>query len=331
MTSTSRWGVGMVVALVLLGAVATASCTPGSGDTAKTPAPQAKTAASGQAAATPTPEPNLVAFSWDGPAAPGPATREFAMTSEKANQVRAVRIRGRVTNPTVSIGNSSVALPVELSSQDEINVTFDAKSTITLVRLAENYGKDALEQKTVILKKAVDPRMTWLELENTFGDFVTRYEGYVIYKVTSPYPLSGLTVASYPRVYNDADKLNSVSLLSSSDGTTYTPVYKVASNGNTVDMTPLEAKSNTLAPSGNNAYIKFLFVGHGNPLATEYPTQVQLWSTIEKPMTLTARFDTSALSKLALQPGANTVKFNAERAEGKIDLAIVATAPVSKK
>lgn len=331
MTNTSRWGLEPIVALVLLGAVATASCAPGSGDTAKTPAPQAKTAPSGQTAETPTPDRNLIAFSWEGPSAPGLASKEFPISSDRANQVQAIRIRGRVTNPTISIGNSSVTLPVELSSGDEINVTFDAKSTITLARLAESYDQDALEQKNVILKTAVDPRMKWLELENTLGDFLTRYEGYVIYKVTSPYPLSGLTVVSYPRVYNDADKLNSVSLLYSPDGTNYTPVYKVASNGNAVDVTPLEAKSNTLTASGNSVYIKFLFEGHGNPQATEYPTTVQLWSTTERPMILNAKFDTSALSKMALQSGSNTVKFSAEKAQGKIDLSLVLSAPAGKK
>ncbi len=231
---------------------------------------------------------------------------EFYSSSD--DHVNFIKIRGGGKNSSISIGNSSFTVPMDILPSMEVFLTFDKNSRILFEPLIESkdYEKDIFEQKNLTFTAGAG--RSFLELDGS--------SAYLIYKIESPFKIERLDIRSNPRVFNDRKKKNAISAYYSTDNKSYKRIYEVRSIGNSDwanyrDQVTGNTWNNgiydretyhVIYPDSNIVFIKFSFEG--------YPGETQLWSRKEGNhwLMFDAVVDTSSMNKLEVKSGLNTVK-----------------------
>lgn len=231
---------------------------------------------------------------------------EFYSSSD--DNISFIKIRGGGKNSSISIGNSSFTMPMDIPPSMEVSITFDKNSRILFEPLIESkdYEKEIFEQKNLTFTAGAG--RSFLELDGS--------SAYLIYKIESPFKIERLDIRTNPRVFNDRKKKNAISAYYSTDNKSYKRIYEVRSIGNS-DWANYrdQVTGNTwhngiydretydvIYPDSNIVYIKFSFEG--------YPGETQLWSRKEGNhwLMFDAVVDTSSLKKLEVKKGLNTVR-----------------------
>lgn len=231
---------------------------------------------------------------------------EFYSSSD--DNISIIKIRGGGKNSSVSIGNSSFTIPIDIPPSMEVSITFDKNSRILFEPLFESkdYEKDVLSQKNLTFTEGAGK--SFLEMDGTSAD--------LFYKIESPFKIERLDIRTNPRVFNDMKRKNAISAYYSIDNKTYKRIYEVRSNGNsdwanyrdqifgnTYNNGIYDRETyNVIYPDSNIVFIKFSFEG--------YQGEAQLWSRKEANhwLMFDARVNTSSMKKLEVKTGLNTIK-----------------------
>ncbi|VVB91097.1 Dolichyl-phosphate-mannose-protein mannosyltransferase [uncultured archaeon] len=231
---------------------------------------------------------------------------EFYSSSD--DNISFIKIRGGGKNYSISVGNSSFTLPMDVPPGMEVSISFDKNSRILFEPIFESndFEKDIFYQKNLTYTTAGD--RSFLEMNSTSADLV--------YKIESPFRIERLDIRTNPRVFNDIKRLNAISAYYSSDNKEYKRLYEVRSNGNnnwinyhdqvtgnTWDNGIYDRETyQVIYPESNIVYIKFHFEG--------YPGEAQLWSKREGNhwLMFDARVDTSSMEKPEVKKGLNTIR-----------------------
>lgn len=245
---------------------------------------------------------------------------DFYSSSE--GYVSFIKIRGGGKNPTLSIGNNSFILPMDVSPSMEASISFDKNSRIIFEPLfnSQDYEKDIFEQKNLALVKSED---------KSFLEMIDQ-SAYLIYKIESPFKIERLDIRTDPRLFNDKMKKNIISASYSTDNKEYKKIYEVRSDGSghwavyrdlitgkTFNNGIYERETySVIYPDSNVVYIKFNFEG--------FPKEAQFWSRREDNhwLMFDARVDTSSLKKPEVKKGLNTLRAKLDR-QGEV---IISTA-----
>ncbi|VVB91095.1 Dolichyl-phosphate-mannose-protein mannosyltransferase [uncultured archaeon] len=230
---------------------------------------------------------------------------DFIIQSASDGYVNFIKIKGAASNLTILGEIRNFTLPIDILPGMEVSITYNENSRILFepLFLNKSYKNEIYREENIYLKDNIG----WVGLNGT--------SGYVVYELKSPYQIERLSIRSNPRVFNDIEKRNSVSLYYSTDNKKFVRVYEIKSDGTgnwAVYRDPITGAAfndgiyeresyNIIRPKSSMVYIMFAFEGS--------PGEAQLWSPdSQHSLMFDAKMDTSDESKLKLKKGLNRFK-----------------------
>lgn len=229
---------------------------------------------------------------------------------DRSANLDSIWIKGPAVNPSVEAGKEKIDLNIALKEDCQLFLNLNKTKSKILISSSlyeKEHLNNAYEFKNVTA--GMDPGGSGgkcIQLDSAG-------EGYIIYKIESPYKIRKLIIQSSPRIYNDFLRKNCVSAWYSIDNKEYVKIYELRSTGlpylnrwkqkfmkwtHPFNKQSYHTISNLVT---DKIYIKFLLEGNKG--------ESQIWANEDHPLKITAELETKGLKRIEFSSGLNKILF----------------------